>query len=155
MPNAAYASSCTSTLNLQYVLQGGIPPDPPPTTAANGDCNVLSAGNTMAEANTNLGREVIAATSEGARAVAGSGVSDILDNPSAHPASSGNSHSFKARHIDNRGSHAFTDIAGTSSAIVGPGNGPAALAYGNEVAAFARSHRTSGLLGGPQDGFNQ
>ena len=108
----------------------------------------------MGESTTNLGREVIAATYEGARAAAGSGVSDTADEPSAHPALSGNSVSFKARHTNNKGSHAFTEVSGTSAATAGQGNGPAALAFGAEVASFARSHRDKAPFGGPRDGFN-
>lgn len=107
----------------------------------------------MAEATTNLGREVIAATSEGARAVAGSGVSDTADTADHHPAITGTSTSFSARHVDNRGSHAFTDNGGTSAATTGQGNGPAALAFGAEVASFSRSHRDKAPFGGPRDGF--
>jgi len=110
-------------------------------------------GNTMTEATTNLGREVIAATSEGARAVAGSGVSDTADTDNHHPAITSTSTSFSARHVDNRGSHAFTDNGGTSAATTGQGNGPAALAFGAEVAAMSRSHRDKAPFGGPRDGF--
>jgi hypothetical protein len=114
-----------------------------------------SAGNTMAESDTNLGHTVVAATSEGARAVAGSGVSDTAAERGLHrnlPALSGNSASFKPRHINNKGSHAFTDNSGTSAATVGQGNGPVAMAFGDQIGAFSRSHRDKEPWGGPRDG---
>lgn len=109
----------------------------------------------MAEPVTNLGREVVAATSEGARAVAGSGVSDTAEDPTTHPgrAFTGTSKVFTARHVNNKGSHAFTDNGGTSAATTGQGNGPAALAFGAEVGAFSRSHRNKGPGGSARDGF--
>lgn len=115
--------------------------------------HVARAGNLMAEATTNLGIEVVAATGEGARAVAGSGVSQTATERSERPAISGNSRSFRARNVNNPGSHAFTDNGGTSAATTGQGNGPAALAFGAEVASFSRSHRDSMPGGGARDGF--
>lgn len=109
-------------------------------------------GNTMGEANTNLGREVIAATYEGARAVAGSGVSDTAERRE-HPAISSTRTSFRPHHVHNKGSQAFTDNAALSAATAGQGNGPAALAFGAEIAASARSHRDKAPFAGPRDGF--
>jgi hypothetical protein len=109
----------------------------------------------MAEPAINLGHEVIASTSEGARAVAGSNVADTAEDHGVHgkTSHSGTSQTFKARHVNNRGSHAFTENGGTSSATTGQGNGPVALAFGAEIAAFSRSHRNVGPGGGPRDGF--
>jgi hypothetical protein len=109
----------------------------------------------MAEPVTNLGKEVVAATSEGARAVAGSGVSESAEAPGTHSgtAFTGTSKTFTARNVNNKGSHAFTDNAGTSAATTGQGNGPAAMAFGAEIGAFARSHRDKFPGGGPRDGF--
>jgi hypothetical protein len=115
------------------------------------------AGNTVAETTINMGHEVIAATYEGARAAAGSKVADAAEDKGMHTkmSASGNSNSFRARHVNNKGSHAFTENGGTSSATAGQGNGPVAMAFGLEVAAFSRSHRNQGLggAGEPRDGF--
>lgn len=111
----------------------------------------------MSETTFNMGHEVIAATYEGAHAAAGSKVADAAEGKGLHAkvSLSGNSNSFRARHVNNRGSHAFTENGGTSSATAGQGNGPVAMAFGLEVAALSRSHRNSGLegAGGPRDGF--
>jgi hypothetical protein len=86
---------------------------------------------------------VVAATFEGARAASGTGVSNLADDSPWH-AVSGNRDTFRPQHRHERGSTAFTDTAGTSAAVSGEGNGPTALAFGAEVAAFSRSHRASG-----------
>jgi hypothetical protein len=44
--------------------------------------------------------------------------------------------------VHNKGSLAFTDVAPNSAAVSGMGNGPAAMATGDEVSAMARSWRT-------------
>lgn len=109
----------------------------------------------MAEPVVNMGHEIIASTYEGARAVAGSKVADTAEDKGLHAgvAHTGTSGVFRAGHVNNRGSHAFTENGGTSTATTGQGNGPAALAFGAEIAAFSRSHRNKFEGGGPRDGF--
>jgi hypothetical protein len=109
----------------------------------------------MAEPSVNMGRAVVASTYKGARAVAGSKMADVAEDRGMHAgtAQTGTSRVFTARHINNRGSHAFTENGGTSTATTGQGNGPAAMAFGAEIAAFSRSHRDKGPGGSPRDGF--
>lgn len=73
----------------------------------------------------NLGREVIAATEQGARAVAGSGV---MHTAEVGASVSSNTVSFRPATVPNRGSVAFTDVAANSAAVNGMGNGEL-LAY--------------------------
>ncbi|KAF8065847.1 hypothetical protein HT031_002907 [Scenedesmus sp. PABB004] len=98
------------------------------------------AGHNRGENSQIYGTQAIAMTYLGARAVAGSGTAYTLaDGPSA---ATYNRHSYApgrgAPTLGSGKSVAFTDRGGTSVAMGGKGDGPAALATGREVAAFAR-----------------
>lgn len=99
-----------------------------------------TAGNTPAEANVNLGLQVVAATYQGARAAAGSGV---LHTGESAGANSNNVATYRPGTTVNRGSVSFTDITPNAASVVGQGNGPVAIAWGNEVGAMARSQKGS------------
>lgn len=76
----------------------------------------------------------------GARASAGSGVMFTGDNKGAN---TNNIISFKPGTSASRGSVSFTDVTPTSAGVTGQGNGPVAIATGNEVAAMARSQKAT------------
>lgn len=126
-----------------------------PTPACSYRSSLPPTGNIATDGNTVMGREVISATYEGARAAAGTGVSYMADEgDNRHHSMTGNRAIFRPRHTQTRGSTAFTDVSGTSSAVSGQGNGPMAMATGLEVAAFARSHRNREPVKAPADGFD-
>lgn len=101
-----------------------------------------SSGNAASEANVNLGLEVVAATSQGARAASGSGVMHTAEPGGA---ATNNVASFRPGTTKSRGSVSFTDVTPLSASVTGMGNGPVAMAWGNEVGAMARSQKTSSL----------
>ncbi|WIA12835.1 hypothetical protein OEZ85_006463 [Tetradesmus obliquus] len=102
-----------------------------------------SASLTNGENNQIYGTHAIAATYLGARAAAGSGTAYTLGegatsnahNRYSYAASKPKSSSSRTKSV------AFTDRAGTSVSYSGKGNGPAALATANTVAAFSRAEK--------------
>lgn len=96
------------------------------------------------DATVNLGIQTMAATSEGARAVAGSGTMFTGEN-GRDTAISSNTNAFRPVTSRNRGSIALTDTAAKSAATAGMGDGPVAMAWGLEVASLARASRDAPL----------
>eukprot|EP00775_Hariotina_reticulata_P002384 gene2384-2688_t len=98
------------------------------------------------DANTNVGIQAIASQGWWARAVAGSGVSYMGAN-SRTSAFSNNLNMFRPGNSRARGtSTAFTDPAAQSAAVGGMGNGPAAMSWGLQTAAFARTQRSDPVM---------
>ncbi|KAF8062681.1 thioredoxin-like 4 [Scenedesmus sp. PABB004] len=99
---------------------------------------LVRSGNYPSDANSNLGIEAIAATYMGARAVAGTSVMHTADDGATVSASLRLFTPATPHHVD---STAFTDNTPNSAAVSGYGNGPATIAWGNDVATMARSWR--------------
>ncbi|WIA10881.1 hypothetical protein OEZ85_011047 [Tetradesmus obliquus] len=139
---AAEAVAASTSSGIRYnagtiVLAGDVHPGPSAQSAAGGSIAVRS-GNTAAEASVNMGIQAVAATSTGARAVAGSGAYHTA--AATGGSVSHNRPLFRPSTVHNPGNAvAFTDIAPLSAAVSGTGNGPVAVAVGDEVAAMARS----------------
>ncbi|KAF6264006.1 hypothetical protein COO60DRAFT_1634693 [Scenedesmus sp. NREL 46B-D3] len=144
MAGTAEAGASGSSKGVRYnagsITTSGEIPAPTSLGATNLPSGNIAtrSGHLAGEANMVLGREVIAVTGQGARAAAGSGVAHTADREAAVSSTTA---LFRPRTVVNKGSVAFTDVAPNSAAVSGMGNGPAAIAWADEVGSMARSWR--------------